>query len=56
MAAAAEIEREIANSPVDQRDALVLRRTYFPQSADASAMEADNGNVWYDRATGTLHA
>lgn len=53
MAAAAEIEREIAAAG---DDVLVLRRSYSTQSADASAMEADNGNVWYERGTGTLHA
>lgn len=53
MAAAAEIEREIAAAG---DDVLVLRRSYTSQSADASAMEADNGNVWYERSTGILHA
>jgi CO/xanthine dehydrogenase Mo-binding subunit len=53
MAAAAAVENEIAAAG---DDALVLRRSYFSQSVDASAMEADNGNVWYDPATGTLHA
>lgn len=53
MAAAAEIEREIAAAG---DDTLVLRRSFSTQSADASAMEADNGNVWYDRANGLLHA
>jgi CO/xanthine dehydrogenase Mo-binding subunit len=53
MAAAAEIEREIANAG---DDVLVLRRSYSTQSADASAMEADNGNVWYERGAGVLHA
>ena len=37
-------------------DALVLKRDYFSQSIDASAMEADNGNVWYDPAAQVLHA
>ena len=53
MAAAAEIEKEIQAAG---DDALVLRRSYSSQSVDASAMEADNGNVWYDPATGVLHA
>lgn len=53
MAAAAEIERDIANAGGDE---LVLRRSYASQSIDASAMEADNGNVWYERKTGILHA
>jgi CO/xanthine dehydrogenase Mo-binding subunit len=53
MAAAAEIEREIAAAG---DDVLVLKRSYTSQSIDASAMEADNGNVWYDAATGVLHA
>ncbi len=53
MAAAAEIEREIAAAG---DDVLVLKRHFFSQSTDASAMEADNGNVWYDAASGILHA
>jgi CO/xanthine dehydrogenase Mo-binding subunit len=52
MAAAAAIEKEIA---AVGDDALLLRRSYFSQSVDASAMEADNGNVWYDPATSVLH-
>ena len=52
MAAAASIERDIAAS---EPDALVLRRRYFSQSIDASAMETDNGNVWYDADAGILH-
>lgn len=51
MAAAESIAAEI-DAAGD--DALVLRRTYLSQSTDASAMEADNGNVWYDPASGTL--
>jgi CO/xanthine dehydrogenase Mo-binding subunit len=53
MWAAGEIEREIAGSGQDR---LVLNRSYFSQSVDASAMEADNGNVWYDPATGIMRA
>ncbi|MFS8050337.1 xanthine dehydrogenase family protein molybdopterin-binding subunit [Rhizobium sp. BR 314] len=53
MAAAAEIEREIATAG---GDVLVLKRHFFSQSTDASAMEADNGNVWYDPTSGILHA
>ncbi|ARQ02520.1 xanthine dehydrogenase family protein molybdopterin-binding subunit [Pseudorhodoplanes sinuspersici] len=52
MQVAAEIKQEIAASG---DDALVLRRNYFSQSIDASAMEADNGNVWYDAAANVLH-
>jgi CO/xanthine dehydrogenase Mo-binding subunit len=52
MAAAAEIEREIA---ANSDSTLTLERDYFSQSVDASAMEADNGNVWYDPATRVLH-
>lgn len=52
MAAAAEIERDIAAAG---EDVLILRRKYFSQSVDASAMEADNGNVWYDAPSGILH-
>ncbi|MCB1387264.1 MAG: xanthine dehydrogenase family protein molybdopterin-binding subunit [Nitratireductor sp.] len=53
MAAAAEIGKEIAAAG---EDVLVLKRSYFSQSIDASAMEADNGNVWYDPSTGILRA
>src|SRR4029453_17911393 len=53
MAMAALIDQEIASAG---DDALVLRRDYFSQSIDASAMEADNGNVWYDPAAQVLHA
>lgn len=52
MAAAAEIEKEIGATG---DDALVFKHNYFSQSVDASAMEADNGNVWYDAASGVLH-
>jgi CO/xanthine dehydrogenase Mo-binding subunit len=52
MAAALEIERDIGSAG---EEALVLKRRYFSQSIDASALEADNGNVWYDRASATLH-
>ena len=53
MWAAAIIEREIAASGNDR---LVLNRSYFSQSVDASAMETDNGNVWYDPTTGIMRA
>ncbi|MFX6330843.1 hypothetical protein ABTF76_21555, partial [Acinetobacter baumannii] len=43
MAAATEIAAEIAAAG---DDVLVVKRNYFSQSIDASAMEADNGNVW----------
>ena len=52
MAAAQDIAAEIDAAGAD---ALVLKRSYFSQSIDASAMEADNGNVWYDAGSGTLH-
>ncbi|MDB5532560.1 MAG: aldehyde oxidase [Hyphomicrobiales bacterium] len=52
MAAAAVIDREIASAG---DDALVLQRNYFSQSIDPSAMEADNGNGWFDPATRVLH-
>ena len=56
MAAAAEIDQEIAQElAIGGTDALVLQRDYFSQSIDASAMEADNGNVWYDPALRVLH-
>jgi CO/xanthine dehydrogenase Mo-binding subunit len=53
MAMAALIDQEIAAAG---DDALILERDYFSQSIDASAMEADNGNVWYDSTKGVLHA
>jgi len=34
---------------------LVLEREYFSQSIDTAALEPDNGNGWYDAASGTLH-
>ncbi len=34
---------------------LVLEREYFSQSIDTAAFEPDNGNGWFDAATGTLH-
>ena len=52
MQAAAQITQEIAASG---DDALVLKRSYFSQSIDASAMEADNGNVWHDTTANVLH-
>ncbi len=52
MAATLDIEREISAAG---DDALVLKRDYFSQSVDASAMEADNGIVWYDEKSRTLH-
>lgn len=52
MAAAALIELEIGKA---DDGVLVLKRDYFSQSIDACAMEPDNGNVWYEPATRTLH-
>lgn len=52
MAAAADIEREIDSAG---KGTLVLTREYFSQSVDGSALEADNGNAWYDPSTGILH-
>jgi len=34
---------------------LVLEREYFSQSIDTAAFEPDNGNGWFDAATGALH-
>ncbi|WP_029002704.1 xanthine dehydrogenase family protein molybdopterin-binding subunit [Azorhizobium doebereinerae] len=53
MWAAGQIEAEIAAAGADR---LVLKRSYMSQSTDASAMEADNGNVWYDPASGIMRA
>ncbi|MFQ6312150.1 xanthine dehydrogenase family protein molybdopterin-binding subunit [Lysobacter capsici] len=47
-AMAAELDR-----PGDGK--LVFEREYFSQSIDTAAMELDNGNGWFDAATGTLH-
>jgi CO/xanthine dehydrogenase Mo-binding subunit len=52
MAAAARIAEDFAQAG---DDALVLRRSYTSQSIDASAMETDNGNVWYDPAAQVLN-
>ncbi len=52
MQAAARIAQETADAG---DDALVLTRRYFSQSIDPSAMEADNGNVWYDPSSKVLH-
>lgn len=49
---AATIARDLAAPPPGQR---VFRRRYASQSVDPAAMEPDNGNGWYDAATGTLH-
>jgi len=49
----AEAIRESLDSPAAER--LVLEREYFSQSIDTAAFEPDNGNGWYDAATGTLH-
>ena len=51
MAVADDIERAIA-TPDDGW--LVVTRQYFSQSIDGSSLEADNGNAWYDPATGIL--
>ena len=51
MAAAERIEKEFA---AGGDDALLLRRSYTSQSIDASPMETENGNVWYDAKTQTL--
>lgn len=53
MWAAGEIDRMIAAAE-QSADQLVVRRAYFSQSIDASAMEADNGNAWFDPASGAL--
>lgn len=53
MWAAAQLDHEIATAG---DDALVVTREHYSQSIDASALEADNGLVWYDLVTGTLSA
>ena len=52
MQAAQDVEREIAAAG---ESAVVLKRSYISQSIDPSAMEADNGIVWYDAARRVLH-
>jgi CO/xanthine dehydrogenase Mo-binding subunit len=53
MWAAGEIDRMIA-AATSSADQMVMRRSYFSQSIDASPMEADNGNAWFDPSSGTL--
>lgn len=47
-----QIARELAAPPGDW---LVLKRDYFSQSTDTSALEPDNANGWYDADTQSLH-
>ena len=47
-----KIAAELATPPGDW---LVLRREYFSQSTDTSALEMDNANGWYDADTQSLH-
>lgn len=54
MNAAADIEKAIKAARKD-KSKLVLNRQAFSQSIDASALEPDNGNAWYDAKTRTLH-
>lgn len=54
LAVATEIAEEMARAETDEAS-LVLKRDYFIPFYDASAMETDNGNVWYDAGTRTLH-
>lgn len=53
MTTAEEIKKDIDSAGADT---LVVKHQYFSQSVDASAMEPDNGNVWYEPSTGILHA
>jgi CO/xanthine dehydrogenase Mo-binding subunit len=46
------IAQELAAPPDDW---LILKRDYFSQSTDTSALEPDNANGWYDAATQSLH-
>ncbi len=54
MDAAQAIARAIEDARADPAKC-VLRRQGFSQSIDPCAMEADNGNAWYDAGTRTLH-
>lgn len=49
---AAKIQRQIDNPPADW---LVFDERYRTPSIEPAAMEADNGNGWYDPASKTLH-
>ncbi|MFO1161371.1 MAG: molybdopterin cofactor-binding domain-containing protein [Reyranellaceae bacterium] len=51
MWAAGEIDRMVASAGAES---LVIKRAFFSQSVDASAMEADNGLAWFDPSTGAL--
>ena len=54
MDAAADIEKAIEAARKDENK-LVLDRSGFSQSIDPCALEADNGNAWYDAKTRTLY-
>lgn len=54
MDAAADIEKAIEAARKDESK-LVLDRSGFSQSIDPCALEADNGNAWYDAKTRTLY-
>ncbi|MEN2977751.1 molybdopterin-dependent oxidoreductase (plasmid) [Tistrella bauzanensis] len=49
---AGEIARDL-DAPQDGH--LVIRRRFSSQYVDPAAMETDNGNAWYDPASGRLH-
>ncbi|MEI2456306.1 xanthine dehydrogenase family protein molybdopterin-binding subunit [Lysobacter firmicutimachus] len=53
MAHAEAIEAELNAAGAGKQ---VFEREYFSQSIDTAAMEPDNGNGWFDAATGTVHA
>ena len=52
MALAGDLRSELENPPEGWN---VYRRKYRSQYVDPAALEPDNGNAWYDTATGRLH-
>ena len=49
---AREIRSELENPPEGWR---VYKRKFSSQYVDPAALEPDNGNAWYDMASGKLH-
>lgn len=49
---AERIEEQLASPPEGW---VVFEREYYSQYTDHFAMEADNSNCWYDRASGAMH-
>ncbi|EKT58297.1 xanthine dehydrogenase family protein molybdopterin-binding subunit [Providencia sneebia] len=47
-----QLAKQLANPPEDW---LVIKRNYYSQSIDTSALEPDNANGWYDPETESFH-